>query len=79
MARDGKTDVWLGIWLSSFALLPLGVFFTFKAVGDIVDNEVDNEQEHRDYERCSQAAFLDYRTQRSAVLELQFAETQVRV
>lgn len=34
MARDGKTDVWIGIWLSSFVLLPLGVFFTYKAVGD---------------------------------------------
>ncbi len=34
MARDGKTDVWVGIWLSSMVLLPLGVFFTYKAVGD---------------------------------------------
>lgn len=34
MARDGKTDVWIGIWLSSMVLLPLGVFFTYKAVGD---------------------------------------------
>ena len=41
MARDGKTDVWLGIWLSSFALLPLGVFFTFKAVGDSAVFNID--------------------------------------
>ncbi len=34
MARDGKVPVWEGIWLSSMALLPLGVFFTYKAVGD---------------------------------------------
>ncbi len=34
MARDGKTEVWEGIWLSSAVLLPLGVFFTYKAVGD---------------------------------------------
>jgi len=34
MARDGKVPVWEGIWLSSLALLPLGVFFTYKAVGD---------------------------------------------
>lgn len=34
MARDGKTDVWVGIWLSTAVLLPLGVFFTYKAVGD---------------------------------------------
>ncbi len=33
-ARDGKIAVWLGIWLSTFALLPLGVFFTYKAAGD---------------------------------------------
>lgn len=34
MARDGKIAVWAGIWLSSAVLLPLGVFFTYKAVGD---------------------------------------------
>lgn len=34
MARDGKLDVWEGVWLSSAVLLPLGVFFTYKAVGD---------------------------------------------
>lgn len=34
MARDGKVDVWEGIWLSSAVLLPLGVFFTYKAVND---------------------------------------------
>ncbi len=34
MARDGKVEVWQGIWLSTAVLLPLGVFFTYKAVGD---------------------------------------------
>ena len=34
MARDGKIAVWQGIWLSSAILLPMGVFFTYKAVGD---------------------------------------------
>ncbi len=34
MARDGKIAVWAGIWLSSAVLLPMGVFFTYKAVGD---------------------------------------------
>lgn len=34
LARDGKVEVWQGIWLSSAVLLPLGVFFTYKAVGD---------------------------------------------
>lgn len=34
MARDGKIPVWEGIWLSTAAMLPLGIFFTYKAVGD---------------------------------------------
>lgn len=34
MARDGKLAVWQGIWLSSAVLLPLGIFFTYKAVRD---------------------------------------------
>lgn len=34
LARDGKWAVWEGIWLSSAVLLPLGIFFTYKAVND---------------------------------------------
>lgn len=34
MARDGRIAVWEGIWLSSAVLLPLGIFFTYKAVKD---------------------------------------------
>lgn len=34
MARNGHWDVWKGMWLSSAVLLPLGVFFTYKAVND---------------------------------------------
>lgn len=34
MARDGHIEVWAGIWLSSVVLLPLGIFFTYKAVRD---------------------------------------------
>jgi lipopolysaccharide export system permease protein len=34
MAKDGKTEVWFGIWLSSMVLLPMGVFFTYKAIGE---------------------------------------------
>lgn len=34
MARDDKLAVWQGIWLSTAVLLPLGIFFTYKAVGD---------------------------------------------
>lgn len=42
MARDGKVAVWEGVWLSSMVLLPMGVFFTYKAVGDssMLDGEV---------------------------------------
>ena len=34
LARDGKMDVIAGIWLSTCVMLPLGAFFTYKAVGD---------------------------------------------
>ena len=34
MARDGRIAVWAGMWVSSAVLLPLGVFFTYKAVND---------------------------------------------
>lgn len=34
LARDGVWPVWEGIWLSSAALLPLGIFFTYKAMND---------------------------------------------
>ncbi len=34
MARDGKVEVWQGMWLSAAVLLPLGVFLTYKAVHD---------------------------------------------
>ncbi|MEG1616663.1 MAG: LptF/LptG family permease [Bacteroidales bacterium] len=36
MARDGMLTVWEGVWLSSGILLPLGIFFTYKAVNDSV-------------------------------------------
>lgn len=41
MARDGKLEVYQGMWLSSFVLLPLGIFFTYKAVGDSAVFNVD--------------------------------------
>lgn len=34
MARDGKMEVVAGIWLSTMVMLPLGAFFTYKAVAD---------------------------------------------
>lgn len=46
MARDGKLEVWQGIWLSSAVLLPMGVFFTYKAVGD---SAVFNAEAYRNF------------------------------
>lgn len=34
MAREGKIAVWEGMWLSTAVLLPLGIFFTYKAIHD---------------------------------------------
>ena len=34
MARDGHSQVWFGMWLSTFILAPLGVFVTYKAMHD---------------------------------------------
>lgn len=34
LARDGKWEVWEGMWLSSAVLLPLGIFLTYKAIND---------------------------------------------
>lgn len=34
MARDGRWPVWIGIWLSTFVLAPLGVYVTIKAMND---------------------------------------------
>lgn len=33
-ARDGKWGVWEGMWLSTFVLLPLGIFLTKQAIND---------------------------------------------
>lgn len=34
LARDGKWEVWEGMWLSAAVLLPLGIFLTYKAMRD---------------------------------------------
>ena len=34
MARDGRWEVWVGIWLSTFILAPLGIYVTYKAMND---------------------------------------------
>lgn len=41
MSRDGKMYVWEGIWLSTAVMLPLGIFVTYKAVGDSAVFNVD--------------------------------------
>jgi lipopolysaccharide export system permease protein len=40
-ARNGVLPVWEGIWLSSFVLLPLGVFLTYKAMRDSAVMNID--------------------------------------
>jgi lipopolysaccharide export system permease protein len=41
MAKIGTIDVWLGMWLSTFVLFPVGVFMTWKAMNDsaLMDKE----------------------------------------
>ncbi|MFT3740118.1 MAG: LptF/LptG family permease [Breznakibacter sp.] len=34
MAREGIWDAWQGMWLSSFVLLPVGIFLTYKSATD---------------------------------------------
>lgn len=34
MARDGRWPVWLGMWVSTFILAPLGIYVTYKAMND---------------------------------------------
>ena len=36
MARDGKWIVWMGMWMSSAILAPLGYFLTYKSNKDSV-------------------------------------------
>lgn len=46
MARDGKVDMVLGMWISSIVVAPFGVFFTYKANKDSV---VFNKDAYRQF------------------------------
>lgn len=48
MAREGHIAVWQGMWLSAAVLLPLGIFFTYKAMRD---SAVFNPDAYRDLVR----------------------------
>lgn len=48
LARDGRWEVWEGMWLSAAVLLPLGIFFTYKAVND---SAVFNADAYRNFIR----------------------------
>ena len=48
MARDGRWEVWIGIWLSTFILAPLGVYVTYKAMND---SAVFNPDSYKDFIR----------------------------
>lgn len=45
MARDGRWEVWIGIWLSTFILAPLGVYVTYKAMNDSAVFNADSYKE----------------------------------
>ena len=34
MSREGLWEPWQGMWISTIVILPLGVFFTYKATVD---------------------------------------------
>ena len=36
MARDGNWDVWIGMWISTIVLAPIGIFLTYKSNKDSV-------------------------------------------
>ncbi|MDR0738494.1 MAG: LptF/LptG family permease [Prevotellaceae bacterium] len=46
LARDGVLDPAMGIWLSSFVLLPMGIFLTYKAT---TDSALFNSDRYIDY------------------------------
>ena len=46
LARDGVLDPAIGIWLSSFVLLPMGIFLTYKAT---TDSALFNTDRYIDY------------------------------
>jgi lipopolysaccharide export system permease protein len=48
LAKEGRWQVWEGIWLSSAVLLPLGIFLTRKAVND---SAVFNPDAYRNFFR----------------------------
>lgn len=48
LAREGRWQVWQGIWLSSAVLLPLGIFLTHKAIND---SAVFNPDAYRNFFR----------------------------
>ncbi len=41
MARDGTWEIWFGAWISTFVLVPMGVFFTYKSNNDSVVFNID--------------------------------------
>lgn len=41
VGREGSIPVWFGMWISSFIMIPLGIFFTVKANNDSVVFNID--------------------------------------
>jgi lipopolysaccharide export system permease protein len=77
MAREAIWPCWLGMWLSSFVLLPIGVFLTYKAATDSalfnpeawlkgyndIKKKIQTEYEHytRSFKRLSRRQVRDSR------------------
>ena len=41
MVKSGSLEPWQGIWLSSFVLIPLAIFLTYKAAKDSSITDAD--------------------------------------
>lgn len=46
VGREGSIPVWLGMWMSTFVLAPIGVFFTVKSNNDSVVFNLDSYRTH---------------------------------
>lgn len=77
MARDGHWPVWQGMWLSAAVLLPLGIFFTYKAVND---SAVFNPDAYRNFiRRITGRAVYRMVTMKEIVMEETSAETALQM
>ncbi len=58
MAREALWPVWAGMWLSSFVLLPIGIFLTYKAATDAA--LLNPEAWLKQYEKIKNKIYHEY-------------------